>query len=40
MSLEYNNVLNFTISGSKGSMSEKVIPSSISQTIKAIRIRS
>jgi hypothetical protein len=40
MSLEYHNVLNFVTSGSNGSMSRKVIPSGISQEIKALRIKS
>jgi hypothetical protein len=40
MSLEYHNVLNFMAKGSKGSMSEKVAPSGISQEMKEIRINS
>jgi hypothetical protein len=40
MSLEYHNVLNFATNGSKGSMSRKVAPSSISQEMKEIRINS
>jgi hypothetical protein len=40
MSLEYHSVLNFMASGSKGSMSRKVVPSGISQEIKSIGIKS
>jgi hypothetical protein len=40
MLIKYHNVLNFAASGSKGLMSGKVVPSSISQEIKAIRIKS
>jgi hypothetical protein len=40
MSFEYNNVMNFATSGSKGSMSGKVVPYSRSHATKDLSIKS
>ena len=39
ISLEYQSVVNFTASGSNGSMSGKLALSNISQVVNAMRIR-
>jgi hypothetical protein len=39
ISLEYQSMVNFVVSGSNGSMSRKVTPFDISQEINTMRIR-